>query len=308
MDAELSSFIASSLKQHVLPDYFNVAGVMLLIYDHMLTLDVEVGFTWSARWSVAKVLYLMVAYLSFSVSIVIFGSYASSAYLPSSCTMNRQACEMLLACLMCIGELILIFRTWVIFGRRKMLGIGLIVSSAATVALVLSIMVYSFEQIKYIPDPNPDRRRCLLIEGAGRIGFVNFVIFTGIDSVIVGMTMYHGRQHFRTSSSNIVVTLYRDGMLYYIYMLSFSIFNIVTMVAFSAMVLDEVQALLHAVLIKRILLNLRGAVPDDCPDYGPNDIPLYGLVTQPSAPSQQQHWPYLSPQVWIAKHDPRPLE
>ncbi|KAF8497337.1 hypothetical protein JB92DRAFT_2987343 [Gautieria morchelliformis] len=97
-------------------------------------------------------------------------------------------------------------------------------------------------------------------------------------------------------------------MLYYIYMLAFSIFNIVAMVAFSAMVLADVQVLLHAVLIKRILLNLRGAVPDDGPDYGPNDIPLYGLVTQPFAPSHQQHWPYLLPQVWIAKHDHRTLE
>ncbi|KAF8500020.1 hypothetical protein JB92DRAFT_2980302, partial [Gautieria morchelliformis] len=94
MDAELSSTIASSLKQHVLPDYFNVAGAMLLIYDHMLTLDVEVGFIWSARWSVAKVLYLMVGYLGFSVSIVLFGSrlfHSRLTYLPSSCTSNLQA-------------------------------------------------------------------------------------------------------------------------------------------------------------------------------------------------------------------------
>ncbi|KAF8497339.1 hypothetical protein JB92DRAFT_2987347 [Gautieria morchelliformis] len=263
----------------------------------MLTLDVEVGFMWSAQWSVAKVLYLMVAYLGFSVSIVIFGSYAAKPYLPSTCTINLQANEMLLACLMCVGELILIFRTWVIFGRRKTLGISLIVSSAVIAVVVLSIMIYSIEKIKYISDPTPGTQRCLLIKGAGRIAFVDFVILTGIDSVILGMTMYHARKHFRICSSNIVVTLYRDGMLYYIYMLTFSIFNIVAMVAFSAMVLTEMQTLLHAVLIKRILLNLRsGAVPDDGPGYGPDDIPLCSPVMVPSTPSQQQHWPYL-PQV-----------
>ncbi|KAF8520697.1 hypothetical protein JB92DRAFT_2894438 [Gautieria morchelliformis] len=241
----------------------------------MLTLDIEVGFIWSTRWSVAKVLYLMVAYLSISVSIVIFGSYAGNIYHPSSCTSILQASEMLLACLMCVGESVLIFRAWTVFGRRKMLGIGLVVSSAATVVVVLSIMIYN------IPDPTPGTQRCLLIEGAGRIAFVDFVIHTGIDSV-------------RTSSSNIVVTLYRDGMLYYIYMLAFSIFNIVAMVAFSAMILAEVQVLLQAVLIKRILLNLRGAVLDN----GPNDLPLCGPVAQPFAPTQQQHWPYLLPQIW----------
>jgi hypothetical protein len=75
----------------------------------------------------------------------------------------------LLACLACVGECtlsqslyasaadlvptaVLIFRTWVIFGRRKMLGIGLIVSSAATFVVVLSIMVYSIIQIKCMSD------------------------------------------------------------------------------------------------------------------------------------------------------------
>ncbi|KAF8497336.1 hypothetical protein JB92DRAFT_2987331 [Gautieria morchelliformis] len=182
----------------------SVAGAVLLTYDHILTLDVEVGFIWSARWSVAKVLYLMVAYLSFSASIVMSGSHAGILYHPSSCTGTAQASEMLLACLMCIGELVLIFRTWVIFGRRKMLGIGLTLSSAATIVVVLSITIYGIEQMKYIPDPTPGSQGSLLIEGAGRYIFVDFIIFTGIDS---GMTMYHGRKHFRTSSSNIVVTI-----------------------------------------------------------------------------------------------------
>ncbi|KAF8497338.1 hypothetical protein JB92DRAFT_2987346, partial [Gautieria morchelliformis] len=169
----------------------SVAGAVLLIYDHVLTLNIEVGLIWSARWSVAKVLYFMVAYLGFSASIFIFGTMLVAHFLQ----VVRALCKLV----------VLIFRTWVIFGRRKMLGIGLIVSWAVIAVVVLSILIYNIEQIKYIPDPTPGSQGCLLIEGAGRIVLVNFVLFTGIDS---GMTMYHGRKHFRTSSSNIVVTLY----------------------------------------------------------------------------------------------------
>jgi hypothetical protein len=83
----------------------------------MLTLDIEVGFIWSARWSVPKVLYIMVAYLGLLISMVVPGNclfhsrlslshelnlhlctVSRSVYLPSSCTRIAQACESEILC------------------------------------------------------------------------------------------------------------------------------------------------------------------------------------------------------------------
>ncbi|KAF8488993.1 hypothetical protein JB92DRAFT_2836179 [Gautieria morchelliformis] len=231
MDAELFSFIASNLKQNLLPkleahakvhgisilmspDSESVAGAMLLTYDHMLTLDVEVGFIWSARWSVAKMLV----------------THTTPQVVRAFCKLAKASDADL------APTVVLILRTWTIFGRRKMLGIGLIVRRLVE---------------ELITSHHP------------------YMILTGMPLKNPQLTRIHARSVTKWAR----LTEFK----------AFSIINIVTMVAF---------VLLHAVLIKRILLNLRGAVPDD----GPNDFSLCGPVTQPFAPPQQQHWPYL-PQV-----------
>ncbi|KAF8476515.1 hypothetical protein JB92DRAFT_3102474 [Gautieria morchelliformis] len=264
MDAEPWSLIISCLKRQTLPEYFNMASIIMLIYDHILTLDLEVTLVWPAPWSVAKALYIMVAYMGLSESLVVFGSY--NAYHTSSCTGWRKADTMLLACLMILGEAALIFRTWAIFGKRKTTGIVAFVSYAATVVTVLWLMVQSLEQVEFIPNPNPGRERCILIRDESLIRFLVMILFSCIELVIVAITMYHGVKHFRMSSSNLVVTFYRDGMLDYIYMLGFSVFNITTMVS-GVIILAYMQAMLHAILIKRILLNLRVASSRDLANH-----------------------------------------
>jgi hypothetical protein len=50
---------------------------------------------------------------------------------------------------------VLIFRTWAIFGKRKTMGIVAFVSYAATMVVVLWLVVQSLEQVKCMSDVSP---------------------------------------------------------------------------------------------------------------------------------------------------------
>ncbi|KAK0463038.1 uncharacterized protein EV420DRAFT_1151393 [Desarmillaria tabescens] len=42
--------------------YLSGAGLVVLLYDHILTFPAEVELIWTARWSVPKVLFLLIRY------------------------------------------------------------------------------------------------------------------------------------------------------------------------------------------------------------------------------------------------------
>ncbi|KAJ7583914.1 hypothetical protein C8J56DRAFT_1094854 [Mycena floridula] len=51
--------------------YVSITGCALLLYDHLLTFDDEVELIWSTRWTLPKVLFLLVRYLV-PISMVMF--------------------------------------------------------------------------------------------------------------------------------------------------------------------------------------------------------------------------------------------
>ncbi|KAF8488992.1 hypothetical protein JB92DRAFT_3014860, partial [Gautieria morchelliformis] len=228
MDVETSTQIISSLRHNTMPE--SVAGYAMLIYDHFLTLDIEVELMWPAPWSVSKDLYIILAYLGFLTSAFIPGSYHS----PSTCTAMLKAHVVMIACILIISELVLVFRTWAILGKRKMLGIGFIVTFVAAIIASFVLLAHSLEHVTYISDPRPNTRSCHLIKGQSQVTFVAFIIFTCVDSAIIFMTLYHLRKHARESSSNLVARIYKDGIFCYICMLVFSVINIIIIAAIYA--------------------------------------------------------------------------
>ncbi|KAJ6464360.1 hypothetical protein C8R45DRAFT_1023812 [Mycena sanguinolenta] len=63
MDAELLHSIVVGLQNVVTSRYVSVAGYVVLLYDHLLTLDDEVEYIWRANNTVAKILFLILRYL-----------------------------------------------------------------------------------------------------------------------------------------------------------------------------------------------------------------------------------------------------
>ncbi|KAF8520695.1 hypothetical protein JB92DRAFT_2894421 [Gautieria morchelliformis] len=228
MDVETSISIISSFT---INGYISVAGYVILIYDHFLTLDLEADLIWPAPWSVSKFLYIILAYLGFSICVIIPGCYIAYRS-PSTCTAIFKSHIIMMACLMALGEFVLVFRAWAILGKRKMVGIGLFVASAAAIIVALVCLVLGLDHIKFISNPPPNGSPCLLVEGESKITSVALIIVACVDSVILFMTLYHlRRKNVRASSSILIATVYKDEILYYICMFAFSMINVIIIVA-----------------------------------------------------------------------------
>ncbi|KAJ6479708.1 hypothetical protein C8R45DRAFT_1101155 [Mycena sanguinolenta] len=79
MDAALLQSIVAALQNVVTSRYVSVAGYVMLLYDHLLTLDDEVEYIWRAKNTIAKVLFLILRYM---VPLVMTGQTITRSELP----------------------------------------------------------------------------------------------------------------------------------------------------------------------------------------------------------------------------------
>ncbi|KAJ7882533.1 hypothetical protein B0H14DRAFT_3433335 [Mycena olivaceomarginata] len=63
MDAGLLQSIVVALENVLTTRYLSAAGYVVLLYDHLLTLDDEVKYIWSAPTTIAKILFLTLRYM-----------------------------------------------------------------------------------------------------------------------------------------------------------------------------------------------------------------------------------------------------
>ncbi|KAJ7777785.1 hypothetical protein B0H14DRAFT_3587215 [Mycena olivaceomarginata] len=86
MDAGLLQSIVVALENVLTTRYLSAAGYVVLLYDHLLTLDDEVKYVWSAPGTIAKVLFLTLRYM---VPLFLTGETIMVSWL-SQCLMLRE--------------------------------------------------------------------------------------------------------------------------------------------------------------------------------------------------------------------------
>jgi len=205
-----------TVNNYLLNPYFDMVAVTLLLYDHILTLDLEVFFIWAEPWKVNTILYFMTAYMGFvEFGLLVFADHTGGvAPSPLICSRVYKARVFLLASGMAVAEFVLVRRTWAIFGRSMKVGVGLGAFWAVTVVVVLALIIISLEEVQFVPRPTPNSINCLPLNGASAIIFVDFILLVVIESVILALTLYNAKPHFRTwRSSTLTATLYRDGKI-----------------------------------------------------------------------------------------------
>ncbi|EKM50592.1 uncharacterized protein PHACADRAFT_263959 [Phanerochaete carnosa HHB-10118-sp] len=162
-----------------------------------------------------------------------------------------------------IAELILIIRTWAIWGRDKRIGLGL---SAGFLSLwiVNSYFLNKFlNSLRFEPAQAiaPSLQGCLPVAG-GNVLFIDFVLLMVFETVVLGLTVFKMVHTSRRSTSPLVRSLYRDGIFFYLYLFAISLVNVVVLLTTPrefANLLSSLQRSLHSMLSARLLLNLREA-------------------------------------------------
>ncbi|KAF8055184.1 hypothetical protein FPV67DRAFT_870202 [Lyophyllum atratum] len=255
---DIPSLAASaSLLQTV--KYVNVASFALLLYDYFQTLPLEVEFIWKAKWGMGKVLFFFARYPTF-IDVPIMLYYALMPNIPHAmCTHLYSAASWLTAFGIGMAEAILILRTYALWGNNRNILIFLLCLYTAIYIPVVVILVFFLRSLRYGEPPLPTVMGCYPTEGS-IILFADFALLMVNETIVMILTIWIGVKRFRHSRNPLVVTLYRDGVFYFIYLFFISAGNIVVLVAGPPEYVDLLntfQRVMHSVLSTRILLHVR---------------------------------------------------
>ncbi|KAJ7115357.1 hypothetical protein C8R44DRAFT_223330 [Mycena epipterygia] len=241
--------------------YGYIGSLTILFFDYFLTLNLEATLVWPSRLSISKVLFLLSRYLPFlEVPLSGYYTFAPNASL-SHCFAVNSAIIVTRLVGIAIAEAILLLRTFALSGRQlQVLQVfGTIYTlGVSTSAITLSLFIAGS---KYdVPPLNLPG--CDLAGGSFILVGIPFIIIVLNEMALMGYTLYLGVKTYRDTHSVLVATLYRDGIIYFLFLSIGSLINLVILVAGPPHMQDLLNNLLrvvHAIFSCRILLHVREA-------------------------------------------------
>jgi len=138
-------FILRSLR---LTRYLSAAGLMLLLYDHFLTLDQEVEEIWKAKWTLPKIFFLILRYTV--PAMMIIETYQISGISNHEITIDFCRGWFCFSMIIAVGSitvsnLLILLRLWALWGRDRKLILwtffGFVVVQMAALAVLVHVIV-----------------------------------------------------------------------------------------------------------------------------------------------------------------------
>ncbi|KAJ6456159.1 hypothetical protein C8R45DRAFT_1111149 [Mycena sanguinolenta] len=203
--------------------YMDVASAAILVFDYALTFGLEVSLIWRSKWSLPKVLFLLSRYSTvFDVPLVL--------YFGITPVISVERCYKLHAAIawgsvfgIYVAQAILLLRTYALSERRRSVLItftSIWMASASATIVFIALFVKSSIYL-------PGITGCFLAVVNRADVVPPYVIVLMYDTVIMAYTLYLGIKNYRHSvRTPLLVTLYRDGITYYLFLLIISSLNV----------------------------------------------------------------------------------
>jgi len=167
-----------------------------------------------------------------------------------------------------VTETILTLRTSAIWGNNRKLTIALFVFLAACIAPAIYAGESFLESTVLGPSPDPSTLTGCITVGANKLLWIPYMSITVFESVIFALTLYRAKRQIalKWTSSSLLSTIYRDGILFYAYLFVTSLVNIIvfnvakgqTSTAFISF-----HRVLHAIFTSRLIMNMRNAATEN---------------------------------------------
>jgi len=256
---------AEFLQASIIGSYVDVAAATMFFYDYLITLPLEIEFIWKGPWTRVTYLWFATRYLVVFDGVV-FPLINDLARSPS-----------VLTCLiiwyfetwghyvgLIVGEVLLIIRTVAIWGgdKRVVYGLSLLLFAVAIPAAYSG--VESLLQLQFAPSPSFANLGCL-VTNLGEVGFLAYAVLMLFETILLIVTLSRAAHQRDLRHTNLFYTIIRDGFLYYIFLFTISVINIITLVALPAISSTDlvlIHRVLHSILTTRLILNIRKAVRD----------------------------------------------
>ncbi|PFH48718.1 hypothetical protein AMATHDRAFT_64730 [Amanita thiersii Skay4041] len=239
-------------------NFVHVSSATILYLDYLLTFDWEVSLIWDSPWSAVKVLFLLTRYIPFMDVTTTLYYQITPGVSPTSCVISGRLAPASITVGIILAETLLAIRTWSLCRCSTMIALVFIATGLGCfIPAIIAVKDY-IKTIQYLPSPVPTVLPCLLTKRDNL--YIAYALVLAFEAVILGFTAVAGVAAYRQSKSHFVKVVFKDGVLYYVYLGALSLVNIIMILLLPTgydYLLVFMHRVLHSILACRVIFHLR---------------------------------------------------
>ncbi|KDQ60217.1 hypothetical protein JAAARDRAFT_32592 [Jaapia argillacea MUCL 33604] len=244
-----------------------LAAALIVVYDHVTTFDQEVELIWRRRWSISKILFLMIRYFGNAVIIAVFGiffSEASTAEISKGLLIFQGAASTLIVWLV---QILMQFRIYALYDRSRLISILLLSCFFIQAVVIAVFLVFDFRELEVTATPAPAIKFCTIARAPSFLYGLWIPIMT-FESILFALALYKSACRFRSTvpdgwtGVSLLDVMIRDSVLYFFVTFAAYLMNAVVWFALPPEWIEITEAFsisLTCIMGCHLLLNLLGA-------------------------------------------------
>lgn len=216
-------------RDFLVTKYVSVAGLAILLYDHLLTLDDEVQFIWKEKWNIPKYMFLFLRYI---VPLMVILTVLQTVGFAVPNLGHTSSCKGIMTASILAGFLAMAFshvfamvRLWFLCDYESWLVRGTLGCFVLTEMVTVACVSVALRDILSTTFWNPQLKHCSFSHRLelGKI-WAPGVFFDVIASLVVAANVL---SRPREASKGLLKCLLNDGYFYFFMLLLFRITNLV---------------------------------------------------------------------------------
>ncbi|KAF9493126.1 hypothetical protein BDN71DRAFT_1147873 [Pleurotus eryngii] len=230
------------------------------VYDYVLTLNLEIEYTWGRTLSLLDCLFFFTRYAPFvDVGISLY-SQLFPGLGTSTCERVYRFSAWSFTIGIAMGEIILTIRTWSLYDRSRVLGMLLAAFFLICWTVIFTSMGLFLESTHAMRFPVPEKAACFADVGNVLLYVCWCVLLVYDAGIMILMVVQAISVYSAKRSSPLLDALYIDGVAYYVFLFFFSLANVVTILTLSTdfvNLFSSFTRVLHSILTCRVVLHVR---------------------------------------------------
>ncbi|KAJ7454719.1 hypothetical protein FB451DRAFT_1279095 [Mycena latifolia] len=260
MDPGTLHNIALSASRIQIVKYVHVGSLVILLYDYLLTMDLEAALIWPSKRSLTKTLFLLSRYSPF-VDVPLMVYYAATPDISINRCLHVHITIVYFNLFgIAVAEIIFVLRTYAISGQSRTVLIVFITICTASLAGSFVLLTLYIQTAKFGPPLLATLPGCYLANGTLIYVGISFIIALSLDICIFVYTLWIGIKKYRHSRNPLIVTLYRDGITYFAFLCIISATNFAILLnrpLDMPELLNNLLRVMHSLLSCRVILHVR---------------------------------------------------
>ncbi|KAH7908150.1 hypothetical protein BJ138DRAFT_394552 [Hygrophoropsis aurantiaca] len=200
--------------------YFQFSGLAILAFDYCLKEFLKIIWTWGRPWNFVRALFLLARYAPFILLLIYICATLGAVPIAECSILLTEVALWLSVIAIMSAECLLIIRTWVIWGKRRAVLIGLIALGLACIAADLTVAHIGSRAVIYTPPSSASN--CFHRYDSPTYFMWTFIILIVFELVILFLTF---SRIFRYKHHRRIFLIMRNDMIYVMCILGISVIN-----------------------------------------------------------------------------------